>query len=147
MYHLRCFWHALSSCTLRQTHQLVLRLPKNKQNMTNKSHYSFMHLQHFPKIHINFTQLLAKKWEAYQCIELFSGTAWVSRAMRKQGYPTASLDILYGKPREGKMNNMDMTTAAGMAFLALTFISLFYKDMLYQLLYISGLCLRCWFGT
>ena len=147
MDHLRFFWHALSYCTLRKTHQLVLRLQKISKAWQTKATIVSCFSSIFPKIHINFTQLLAKKWEAYECIELFSGTAWVSRAMRKQGHATASLDILNGQPREGKMDNMDMTTAAGMAFLALPFIQLFHKDMLCQLLYLSDFCLRCWFGT
>ena len=39
--------------------------------------------------------------------------------MRQQGHPAASLDVLYGKPRKGKMDAMDMTSSAGMAFLDL----------------------------
>ena len=61
--------------------------------------------------------------EAYQCVELFAGKAWVSRSFRQQGYATASLDVLMGQPREGKLDAMDLRTSAGMAFLAMNIVA------------------------
>ena len=60
--------------------------------------------------------------EAYKCVELFAGTAWVSRSFRQQGYATASLDVLMGHPHEGKLDAMDLRTSAGMAFLAMIIV-------------------------
>ncbi|CAJ1429806.1 unnamed protein product [Effrenium voratum] len=51
--------------------------------------------------------------EVYSFIELFGGTAWVSRCMKSAGHAVASFDILYGHPKPNKQDCMDLLTDAG----------------------------------
>ncbi|CAK9011436.1 Uncharacterized protein SCF082_LOCUS11092 [Durusdinium trenchii] len=44
--------------------------------------------------------------EAYEFIELFSGTGWVTKVMKANGIPTASFDILLGEHFPGKQDAM-----------------------------------------
>ena len=60
--------------------------------------------------------------EAYKCVELFAGTAWVSRSFRQQGYDTEYLEELIGHPHERKLDAMVLRTSAGMAFLAMIIV-------------------------
>ena len=55
--------------------------------------------------------------QAYEFVELFAGKGLTSAALRGAGFGTASLDIDYHVPPEGKQNYMDILTSAGLAFL------------------------------
>lgn len=83
-------------------------------------------------------------------MELFAGEAWVSRSFRHQGYATASLDVLMGHPREGKLDAMDLRTSAGMAFLAKSIVAQNYPNIknywgTFGLDFSRGPCLLPWF--
>ncbi|CAJ1435264.1 unnamed protein product [Effrenium voratum] len=75
------------------------------------------------EIKARLTSADGRRWmaEAYSCIELFCGRAWVSRMMRLAGHSVASFDIELGRPQPGKQNDMDLTSDAGF-LLALTTI-------------------------
>lgn len=55
--------------------------------------------------------------QAYEFVELFAGKGLTSAALRGAGFGTASLDIDYHVPSEGKQNYMDILTPAGLSFL------------------------------
>lgn len=55
--------------------------------------------------------------QVYSFIELFGGTAWVSRCMKSAGHAVASFDILYGHPKPNKQDCMDLLTDAGFTLL------------------------------
>lgn len=52
----------------------------------------------------------------YGFIEVFAGDAWVSKCMKANGIPTASFDIRFGAPREGKMDAQNLLSDAGFSF-------------------------------
>ena len=56
--------------------------------------------------------------QKYDFVELFAGQAWVSRCMKAKGYSVAALDIVFGDPKPGKQDAMDLLSDAGFAFLA-----------------------------
>lgn len=53
--------------------------------------------------------------QVYTCIELFCGTAWVSKRLKLAGHSVASFDIILGDPLPGKQNAMDLLSDAGFA--------------------------------
>lgn len=56
---------------------------------------------------------LSSRCQAYGFIEVFSGVGWASKMMRANGVPTASFDITYGAPLEGKQDAMDILSDPG----------------------------------
>ena len=64
--------------------------------------------------------LLESNLEAYGCLELFSGTGWVTKQFKAEGIPTASFDILLGDAVPGKQNAMNLLSDAGFACLDAT---------------------------
>ncbi|CAE7254709.1 unnamed protein product, partial [Symbiodinium sp. CCMP2456] len=62
--------------------------------------------------------------QAYSCVELFAGKAWISRCFKLGGYPTASLDVAYGASLPNAASRaMDLTTTAGMSLAIATVLS------------------------
>lgn len=59
------------------------------------------------------------KTQAFTFVELFCGTAWVSRVMRSSGKPTAQLDILLTETvyKSSPQNPMDLLSDCGFLFL------------------------------
>lgn len=54
--------------------------------------------------------------QVFECVELFAGTAWVSKSMKYHGHPTASFDIkMAEKTREPVKEIMDMESLSGFA--------------------------------
>ena len=74
--------------------------------------------------------------QAYDAVEYFAGTAWVTKAFRLGGHPTAALDLTYEPDIPGRMNPMDLTTTAGMAFFGL-------HDQLLAILSCKGVLVDC----
>ena len=56
--------------------------------------------------------------QAYNWLEFFAGGSVATTMLRYAGWKGARLDILYMTARPGKLNPMDLTSNAGMAFLS-----------------------------
>lgn len=71
------------------------------------------HAQTKPATEARVTQAL----QTYTVLELFCGTAWVSRMLKLAGHSVASFDILLGDPLPGKQDAMNLLSDAGFALL------------------------------
>ena len=60
----------------------------------------------------------------------------MSRAIRAADYDVASLDIMYGLPKPGKQNVMDIMSPSGMGSFADTFRNMFLY--LWQRVFLGG---------
>lgn len=69
---------------------------------------------------------LSSCYQAYGFIEVFSGVGWASKMMRANGIATASFDITYGDPKEGKQDAMDILSDAGFSLFGQYFSQLIF---------------------